>query len=105
MLLMKKHTLWLMKDIKTNYKGCFAKQLKDNIIKHFPFYIALFVIEITPKLEMAKFDYITKIKEKYELSKINEVLADLSEYRLRDFILKLKQLNHQIIILKKTKVR
>ncbi len=54
---------------KTNYKVAFAKQLKDNIIKHFPFYIALFAIENYPKLEMVKFDYITKIKEKYELSK------------------------------------
>lgn len=46
-----------------HYALGYRKQLKDNIIKHFPVYIALFAIENYPKLEKPKYDYITKIRE------------------------------------------
>jgi hypothetical protein len=45
-----------------HYAVGYRKQLKDNIIKHFPRYIALFAIENYPILEKPKYDYITKIK-------------------------------------------
>lgn len=48
---------------KLPYKVGYRRQLKDNIIKHFPRYIALFAIENYPSLEKPKYDYITKIKE------------------------------------------
>jgi hypothetical protein len=44
------------------YKVGYRRQLKDNIIKHFPRYIALFAIQHYPILERPKYDYITKIK-------------------------------------------
>ena len=49
---------------KTNYIAAYKNQLKDNIIKHFPFYIALFAIENYPKLERPKFNYIETINNK-----------------------------------------
>ena len=53
----------------THYRIAYINQLKDNIIKHFPFYIALFAMENYPALERAKIDYRTKINEHYELQK------------------------------------
>ncbi len=47
------------KDI--NYRIAFKRQLKDNIIKHFPPYIALFAIENYIKVEKPIFNYKTKI--------------------------------------------
>ena len=44
------------------YKVGYRRQLKDNIIKHFPRYVALFAIENYPMLERPKYDYMTKIK-------------------------------------------
>lgn len=49
---------------KLNYRRAYSIQLKDNIIKHFPHYIALFAIENYPKLEKPKFNYIEQIKSK-----------------------------------------
>jgi hypothetical protein len=49
---------------KLHYRKAYTIQLKDNIIKHFPRYIALFAIENYPKLEKPKFNYIEQIKSK-----------------------------------------
>lgn len=54
---------------KTHYRIAYINQLKDNIIKHFPFYIALFAIQNYPLLEKAKIDYKEKINEYYGLQK------------------------------------
>lgn len=40
-----------------HYREAFSIQLKDNIIKHFPFYIALFAIENYSKLQKPKINY------------------------------------------------
>lgn len=47
------------KDI--NYRIAYKRQLKDNIIKHFPQYIAIFAIENYIKVEKPIFNYKTKI--------------------------------------------
>lgn len=47
----------------THFREAFKLQLKDNIIKHFPQYIALFAIENYPKLESPREDYRTKINK------------------------------------------
>lgn len=41
----------------------FRRQLKDNIIKHFPRYIAVFAILNYPELEKPKFNYYKKIQD------------------------------------------
>lgn len=46
----------------THYREAYRLQLKDNIIKHFPQYIALFAIKHYPELEKPKENYIEKIK-------------------------------------------
>ena len=50
---------------KMNYRDAFLLQLKDNIIKHFPFYIALFAIENYPKLQKPKINYRELINQNY----------------------------------------
>ena len=47
-----------------HFMEAFKLQLKDNIIKHFPQYIALFAIENYRFLEKAKYNYRIKIKNK-----------------------------------------
>ena len=51
----------------THYRKGYKKQLKDNIIKHFPKYIAIFAIENYIVLEKPKYNY--KIKIENELQK------------------------------------
>ena len=46
-----------------DYRIGYKRQLKDNILKHFPVYIAVFAIENYPSLERPKYDYITKIRK------------------------------------------
>jgi len=48
----------------TDYRIAFKKQLKDNIIKHFPKFIALFAIGNYPKLERPEYNYINFINNK-----------------------------------------
>lgn len=48
---------------KMDYRNAFKIQLKDNIIKHFPQYIALFAIENYIELEKPNYNYIKKIQE------------------------------------------
>lgn len=45
-----------------NYKSAYIKQLKDNIIKHFPRYIAIWAIINYKKIYLTKIDYLTIIK-------------------------------------------
>lgn len=47
-----------------DYRVAYNRQLKDNIIKHFPFYIAVWTIENYPKIEKPKFNFKTKIEKK-----------------------------------------
>ncbi len=56
------------KDI--DYRAAYKRQLKDNIIKHFPFYIALFAIENYIKLERPTIDYRNLINSKLEYDKV-----------------------------------
>lgn len=51
-----------------NFREGFRIQLKDNIIKHFPKYIAIFAIKNYVELERPKYNYINTIKD--GLSKI-----------------------------------
>ena len=53
-----------------NYKIAYKRQLKDNIIKHFPQYIALFTIENYIKLERPIFNYKEVINVKLEYDKV-----------------------------------
>lgn len=46
---------------KLYYKASFNKQLKDNIIKHFPFYIAVFAIENYIELSNPQQNYLLKL--------------------------------------------
>lgn len=48
----------------THYREAYRLQLKDNIIKHFPKYIAMFAIENYPNLEKPKFNYREQIKSR-----------------------------------------
>lgn len=54
---------------KTHHKVAYLKQLKDNIIKHFPEYIAIFTIENYKELQKPKYNFKTKIEN--GISKIN----------------------------------
>jgi hypothetical protein len=49
----------------TDYRIAYKRQLKQCIIKHFPFYISLWVIENYLKLEKPKYNYITKLNIVY----------------------------------------
>lgn len=53
---------------KTHYKVAYLKQLKDNIIKHFPEYIALFAIENYIKLQKPKYNFKTKIENGLQIN-------------------------------------
>lgn len=48
---------------KMNYRIAYTIQLRDNIVKHFPQYIAIFGILNYPRLEKPKFNYKQKIEE------------------------------------------
>lgn len=52
----------------THYKVAYLKQLKDNIIKHFPFYIALFAIENYKELQKPKYNYKIKIENGLQIN-------------------------------------
>lgn len=56
------------KDI--DYRVAFKRQLKDNIIKHFPSYIAIFAIENYIKLERPAINYKNVINSKLEYDKV-----------------------------------
>lgn len=56
------------KDI--DYRAAFKRQLKDNIMKHFPQYIALFAIENYVKLERPTINYRNLINNKLEYDKV-----------------------------------
>ncbi len=47
-----------------DYRSAFIKQLKDNIIKHFPRYIAIWAIINYKQIYLTKINYIQIIKEK-----------------------------------------
>lgn len=51
-----------------DYRRAYNKQLKDNIMKHFPMYIALFAIENYPQLERPKYNFKTKIENELQLN-------------------------------------
>lgn len=51
-----------------DYRSAYKKQLKQCIIKHFPFYISLWVIENYPKLEKPKFNFKTKIENELQIN-------------------------------------
>jgi hypothetical protein len=54
------------KDI--DYRAAYKRQLKDNIIKHFPPYIAIFAIENYIKVERPIFNFKTKIDNELQLN-------------------------------------
>jgi len=51
-----------------DYRSGYKKQLKDNIIKHFPFYIALFAIENYKNLEKPMYNFKTKIENELQIN-------------------------------------
>lgn len=51
-----------------NYRVSYKRQLKDNIIKHFPPYIAIFAIENYIKVEKPIFNFKTKIDNELQLN-------------------------------------
>ncbi len=53
-----------------DYRVAFKRQLKQNIIKHFPSYIALFAIENYIKLERPAINYKNVINSKLEYDKV-----------------------------------
>lgn len=53
---------------KTHYKVAYLKQLKDNIIKHFPEYIALFTIENYIELQKPKYNFKIKIENELRIN-------------------------------------
>jgi hypothetical protein len=52
----------------TDYRVAYKRQLKDNIIKHFPFYIAIFTIENYKNLEKPKYNFKTKIENELQIN-------------------------------------
>lgn len=52
----------------TDYRIAYKRQLKDNIIKHFPFYIAIFSIENYRNLEKLKYNFKTKIENELQIN-------------------------------------
>lgn len=52
----------------TDYRIAYKRQLKDNIIKHFPFYIAIFAIENYKNLEKPKYNFKTKIENELQIN-------------------------------------
>lgn len=52
----------------TDYRIAFKRQLKQCIIKHFPFYISLWAIENYPKLEKPKFNFKIKIENELQIN-------------------------------------
>jgi hypothetical protein len=52
----------------TDYRTAYKKQLKDNIIKHFPSYIAIFAIEKYKELEKPKYNFKTKIENELQIN-------------------------------------
>jgi hypothetical protein len=53
---------------KLNYRVSYKRQLKDNIIKHFPFYISIFAIENYKHLEKPKYNFKTKIENELQIN-------------------------------------
>lgn len=53
--------------VETNFRVAYVKQLKDNIIKHFPLYIALFAIENYIILEKPTINYREVINNKLNI--------------------------------------
>lgn len=51
-----------------DYRVAYKRQLKDNIIKHFPFYIAIFSIENYKNLEKPKYNFKTKIENELQIN-------------------------------------
>jgi len=51
-----------------DYRIAYKKQLKDNIIKHFPFYIELFTIQNYRNLEKPKYNFKTKIENELQIN-------------------------------------
>ncbi len=51
-----------------NYRVSYKRQLKDNIIKHFPPYIALFAIENYIQVEKPMFNFKTKIENELQIN-------------------------------------
>lgn len=52
----------------TDYRIAYKRQLKDNIIKHFPFYITVFSIENYRNLEKPKYNFKTKIENELQIN-------------------------------------
>jgi hypothetical protein len=53
---------------RTDYRVAYKKQLKDNIIKHFPLYISLWAIENYKNLERPKYNFKTKIENELQIN-------------------------------------
>ena len=51
-----------------DYRVAYKRQLKDNIIKHFPFYIAIWSIENYKNLEKPKFNFKIKIENELQIN-------------------------------------
>lgn len=51
-----------------DYRVAYKRQLKDNIIKHFPLYIAVFSIENYKNLEKPKFNFKIKIENELQIN-------------------------------------
>lgn len=51
-----------------DYRIAYKRQLKDNIIKHFPFYIAIFAIENYINLEKPKYNFKIKIENELQIN-------------------------------------
>jgi len=51
-----------------DYRIAYKRQLKDNIIKHFPFYIAIFAIENYRNLEKPKYNFKIKIENELQIN-------------------------------------
>ncbi len=52
----------------TDYRIAYKRQLKDNIIKHFPFYIAIFAIQNYRNLEKPKYNFKIKIENELQIN-------------------------------------
>ena len=51
-----------------DYRVAYKRQLKDNIIKHFPFYITIWSIENYKNLEKPKFNFKIKIENELQIN-------------------------------------